>query len=228
MNTLATVTLFCVALSPLSSGYAQTLQGGSAEAGARLDQRVEHFELRDESFLEGLAKLSMAPVTGLHLGVEEAGRERLSDPRDRSVRFSLVLEHKQVREILDALCKFDARYTWSTDESSINVYPKESTNEPSNLLNLQLEKIPLRDISDAEQALTPLAKQLPKEQIGYVQIGGDNTYAKPWSITFEHLTVRQFINRIAEHMGPQTSWIWQGGKDSKMFTFLKGGFRVPR
>ena len=45
-------------------------------------------------------------------------------------------------------------------------------------------------------------------------------------LVFEHLTVRQFINRMAERMGTQTSWVWQGGKDERMLTFLKGGFHT--
>jgi hypothetical protein len=47
-----------------------------------------------------------------------------------------------------------------------------------------------------------------------------------WSTGFDHLTVRQFINRLADHMAPQTTWIWQGGKEERMFTFFKGGFHA--
>jgi hypothetical protein len=45
-------------------------------------------------------------------------------------------------------------------------------------------------------------------------------------VSFEHLAVRQFVNRLAEHMGSQSSWIWQGGRDERMFTFQKGGFQA--
>jgi hypothetical protein len=27
-------------------------------------------------------------------------------------------------------------------------------------------------------------------------------------------------------MGPRTSWVWQGGQNERMFTFLKGGFHT--
>jgi len=131
-----------------------------------------------------------------------------------------------VRDIVDTLCQFDSRYTWSSDGSSINVYARAVVADPTYFLNREFEKLSLKDIPDPGQALTPLAKQFPNEQIGYVQIGGDNRYAQPWTVDFEHLTIRQFMNRIAEHAGSQTVWIWRGGKDSRMFTFLKGGFYI--
>jgi len=57
---------------------------------------------------------------------------------------------------------------------------------------------------------------------------GDTSYAEPWSTVLERLTERQFINRIAEHMGNNTVWVWQGGKDERMFTFFRRGFHTFR
>jgi hypothetical protein len=94
-------------------------------------------------------------------------------------------------------------------------------------LNLRIDKIIVNGIPDPDQALTPLSKLFPEQQVGYAGSGlGENTYAEPWTAVFDHLTVRQFIDRIAEHMGPRTSWVWQGGKNERMFTFLKGGFHT--
>ena len=86
-------------------------QTPDAVAKPPLDQTIRHFELKDAALIDGLAELSSNPDVGLHLGVEEILRERLSDPRDRSVQFSLRLENKTVQEILDTLCQYDARYT---------------------------------------------------------------------------------------------------------------------
>jgi hypothetical protein len=221
------------------AGFLSILLGGSVfcqtmprqtqlapEANPSLEQRVLHFEMIEAALIDGIAELSSNSIPKLHLGIEEISREKLSDPRERSIRFSLRLENKTVKEILDTLCQFDARYAWSTDGDSINVYPRSGVDDNSNLLNLRLEHISLENIPDPDQALTPLARQFPTQQIGYIQMGGDNTYSKPWTVSLEHLTVRQFVNRIAEHMGSQTSWIWQGGKDARMFTFLKGGFHT--
>jgi len=117
----------------------------------------------------------------------------------------------------------------SEDGATINIYPRVTTDDMSYLFNLRVDKITLTDISDPNQALTPLSKKFPEQQVGYAGPAlGDKTYAKPWTIVLESLTVRQFIGRIAEHMGTQTSWVWQGGMCERMFTFLKGGFHTSR
>lgn len=204
--------------------------GDQSSAKLALQTRVVHFEVSDAILRDGLSKLSLANVEGLHLGFEEIIRDRIQDdPSAASPHFSLRLEGRTVREILDALCKSDPRYTWSEDEDSINVYPRASKDDSSYLFNLKIDRIAVSDIPDPDQGLTPLSILFPEQQVGYFGAGlGDNRYAKPWTSSFERLTVRQFINRIAEHMGPQTSWVWQGGRNERMFTFLKGGFRTSR
>jgi hypothetical protein len=191
-----------------------------------LDQEVAHYEFTNGSIIDGLAELSQNRSVQLHLGIEEILRERLQSPLDRSVRFSVVLEHKSVRDLLNALCSYDARYTWSTDGQTINVYPQARVSDPTDLLNFHIERIELAEVPDPDQALTPLSKLFPGEEIGYMQLGGEAAYDAPWTATFENLTVRQFMNRIAEHIGPRTVWSWQGGKDARVFSFGRGGFET--
>jgi hypothetical protein len=191
-----------------------------------LDVMVDYFDVTEASLRDALSELSLKNVQGLHLGFEEIIRNKIQDdPRASGAHFSLHLRDKTVREILNELCKSDARYSWSEDGATINVYPRATAGDSSYLLNLTIEKIDINDVPDPDQALTPLSKYFPKQQVGYAgSILGGNAYAEPWTTGFERLTVRQFINRIAEHIGPRTSWVWQGGKDERMFTFLKGGF----
>jgi hypothetical protein len=185
------------------------------------------FDLKDAILRDGIAKLASNPIDGLHLGIEEVLRENISDdPRAQNAHFSLHLENRTVREILNALCDSDSRYVWSSDGVSINVYPKATTGDASYLFNQLLERISVTAIPNPDQGLTPLAKLLPKEQIGYAGIGNDPEYAEPWTATFERVTVRQFINEIAEHLGPRSSWIWQGSRNERMFTFQEGGFQA--
>jgi len=204
----------------------------NAAQGARIsaklnqvDQEVTDYDFADGALLDGVAELSGTPNLQMHLGVEEILRARLATPRDRTVRFALHLEHKKVRDILDALCQNDPRYTWAADGSTINIYPKAHTTDSSYFLNFMIERIRLTNVPDPDQALTPLSELFPGV-VGYMQTGGDNTYEAPWTVTFGHLTVRQFANRIAEHAGSQTSWVWQGGKDAQVFTFVRGGFHT--
>lgn len=144
----------------------------------------------------------------------------------KASHFSLHLENPTVGDILDELCVSDMRYTWSEDGATINIYPRATEDDESYLLNLRMDKIEVKNVPDPDQALTPLSKNFPEQQIGYFGPGlGSNTYVKPWTTSFENLTVRQFANRLAEQMGPETSWVWDGGKGQRFFTFIKGGFQ---
>jgi hypothetical protein len=218
-----------LALLGSAPGHGQTssIQSGPVNLKPPLEQKVSHFELRDAIFREGIAELSSNPIEGLHLGFEEVLRGNINDnPRTQNPHFSLHLKNKTVREVLDILCDSDSRYVWSSDGVTINVYPKAApAPNPSYLLNYKLERITVTDIPNPDQGLTPLSKLLPNEQIGYAGVGSDPEYAKPWTVTLEHLTVRQFINRLAEHLGPRSVWIWQGSKNERMFTFQEGGFQ---
>ena len=187
------------------------------------------FDVTDGILLDGLAELSSKQIEGLHLGFEEIIRGNINDDRRTlNPHFSLHLKDNTIGETLDALCASDTRYSWSTDGLSINVPPRGEG--PAYLLNLRLERISLNEVPDPDQALTPLSRLLPNEPIGYFAPGlGDNQYAQPWTVAFGQVTVRQFINRLAEHMGPRTSWVWAGGSSERIVHFRKGCFfnRIP-
>jgi hypothetical protein len=226
MKRLIASALFVILLG--FSAVAQTAAGSAAPPSVQslLDRRISRFDVEDGILLDGIAELSSKPIEELHLGFEEIIRGDINDDRRILIpHFSLHLKDNTVGEILDALCASDTRYTWSIDGLSINVYP---TGEGfAYLLNLKLGSISFSKVPDPDQALTALSRLLPNEQIGYFGPGlGDNHYAQPWTVTFEQVTVRQFINRLAEHMGPRTSWVWAGSSDERMFTFLKGGFQA--
>ena len=221
-----------LALAPSTVGGAPRTYP-SVPAGAiksPLEAKVRSFDVTRGIVRDGVSQLSRANIEGLHLGFEEIIRDKIQDnPWTLGTLFSVHLEDKTVREILDALCQADARYAWSEDGASINIYPRATIGDPSYLLNLRLERIALSNMPDPDQALTPLWKLLPQQQIGYAGPGlGGNAYSEPWSVIFENLTVRQFINRIAEHIGPRSTWVWQGGQGERMFTFLKAGFSTSR
>jgi hypothetical protein len=207
---------------------AQEPQVGPSESFAPppLEQRIPLFKVTDADFFDALAVLSLNHIDGLHLGVEEIPREHLSDLPDMRIRFSLNLQHYTLGDILDTLCQSDNRYRWSIDKSTIDLFPSDGY-KTKNLLNLHIDRIDLNEIRDPEEALTPLAKSFPLEQIGYGEIGGKNTYEHPWTATFQNLTVREFANRITEHLGRQTIWVWQGGNDGRLFAFAKRGLK-PR
>jgi hypothetical protein len=221
MRRTAWSALVSLVLSLWSLGQAG---GNPAPTGLPLNQKIQHFEVTDTILRDGIVELASNSVSGLHLGFEEISRNKISDnPRSGGAHFSVHLENKTIHDILDALCSADPRYTWSSEGLSINVYPRATSADSTYLLNRRLEHISFENVPDPGEALTPLAQQIRDEQIGYTQSGGDVTYAKPWTVGFQNITVRQLINRIAEHIGPQSFWIWQGGSDERMFTFERVG-----
>src|SRR5262249_50546237 len=86
-----------------------------------LDTKLERFDIADAILRDGLSALSLSHVDGLHLGFEEIIRDRIQqDPWTQSPHFSIHLQGKTIRAILDELCKSDPRYKWSQDGDTIN------------------------------------------------------------------------------------------------------------
>jgi hypothetical protein len=130
-----------------------------------LDQELDLYTITDQTMMDGLSALSLNRDIKLHLGIEEVLRQRINGPMDRSHLMSLRLEHATVREVLNALCNSDKRYTWSVDGLSINVFPAARAGDPTDLLNSHVGRIDLSDVPDPDQALTPLAKMFPAGQV---------------------------------------------------------------
>jgi len=225
MKTAKRLTVLLLILSADSYGQTISVRTDRFPSTPALGNRLARFEVTDATLADALSKLSFEPITGLHLGIEEIIRTRDSELSDRSVRFSLNLHDVSVRDIVTTLCKFDSRYTWSTDGTSIDVYPREIVGDSSYLLNRALDSIALKNINGPADALTPLMKLVPGEQLGVAGIGLNNDYAEPWSMVFSHLTVRQLMNRLSEHYGPSGGWIWSGSKGQRFFAYFDHGFK---
>lgn len=188
-----------------------------------LDIPISHFELTNGTLFDGLSRLSSEPIP-LQLGFEEVLKQHDNDIGNPEPRFSIKLDHATVRAILDSLCSRDSRYVWSTDELIINVYPRAVKDDPSYLLNRKISSIEFDSLIDPYQALTPIARHFPTEQVGYRHLGGDVRYPIPLSVKFDNLTVRQIINRVTAHLGPQGGWTFFGSKQNRWFTFHNGYF----
>ncbi len=212
-----------VALAAAVFTLAAQADDGLGSSLAALDDLVPEFVITDSTFGEGISALSLSTSTELHLGFEEILHDNVSPAPPR---FSLALKNRTVRQVLDALCAHDTRYTWRQEGATLNIFPKEISDSDSYLLNRKLERITITAISNPEASLAFLDRQLPppREQLAYAGAGGDSQYSTPWTQSYEDITVRQFINRISEHMAPHTSWVFYGSKQERLFTFRKGGF----
>ena len=175
---------------PLAGGQTESRESDAADK--ILSTMVPEFELNKQTLLEGLWDLARGPVP-FAFGFEGVLKKKLADPDIREAQFSLVLKNRTVREILDALCQSDPRFTWSIDGATVNVFPRAIISDRSYLLNRDLERFDLKDATDVQQGLLAIVRQLPppNEQIANAQIGGDDTYPpEPWTVTYNNLTVR--------------------------------------
>jgi hypothetical protein len=141
-----------IALLLPAFAFGQTLQNPprtEIPAKSPLEVRISHFDVTDAVFRDGISGLSLNSVNGLHVGFEEIIRDKIQeDPRALSAHFSLHLEDRSVRQILDALCELDTRYTWSEDKASVNVYPRTTSQDPSYLPNFAIDHIEVNGIPD--------------------------------------------------------------------------------
>jgi hypothetical protein len=189
-----------------------------------LNERVARFEVIDRTMVESVAQFSSERLP-LNLGFEAVLKKKTSDPAT-DPRFTLKLEDKTVREILDALCAMDNRYTWSSDPSGVNMFPRATIGDATYFLNRQIDQLDISSASDPYDALTPLVRLFPAEQLAYAHLGGSVNFSQPWTATFKQLTVREFMNRLATHLGPSAGWTFYGADDGRWFNFHKGPYSV--
>lgn len=217
------------ALASLLTGLAISWAGASAQqppsAEAMLGAKIAHFELSGQTMHDGVSELSLQRIP-LALGFEQTLNTTYSRRDVPAVRFDLRLQNATVRQVLDALCARDPRYTWSVDGRTINIYPVATIGDRAYLLNRRIPLLKLVAITRPDQGLFALPKVLPPSdnQVAVAGIGGDDRYPPPpWTVTLDGLTVRQIVNRLAEHMGSRSVWILSGSKDFRAFFFNKYG-----
>jgi hypothetical protein len=204
---------FVFLISPLPSIHEELRPEAPANAtnvDSILNTKVPEFNLNEETIEVGLKRLASGSAA-FAMGFEHELKSKQMDPPILGPRLTLHLRTTTVREALDSMCRADSTYTWSTDDTLINVYPIKTVNDASYLLNRRLMRLDLKELTDIQQGLLAIVNQLPppKEQVAVAQIGGDDSYPpEPWTASYEELTVRQAINRLVRHMGKRGSWAW--------------------
>jgi hypothetical protein len=220
---------FCLSTLLLNASAFWTAPQIDAPKPSALSTSVPDFFLSSQTIFDGVSELNSEPVP-LAFGFESVLKVKFDDPVMPDPLINLTLKDATVKEILDALCKADPRYIWSLDGSTVNIYPRKTVDDPSYLLNRRLNKLEIKNIIDIQQGLLAITQQLPapQEQIAHAQMGGDTSYPpEPWTTTFENLTVRQAVNRLAGHMGAHSAWLFYGSQEFRAFSFYRLGFRKP-
>jgi hypothetical protein len=89
------------------------------------------------------------------------------------------------------------------------------------LLNKEIAVLELKGVTDAQEAVFTVANQAPgqKQQIALLQSGRSLKFAKPWTVSFKNITVREAFDRIAEQFGATSGWQFGGAADFRVITF---------
>jgi hypothetical protein len=186
-------------------------------ATSNLDNKMGDFSLDDKSLLDGVQILSKTNKR-ISIGFEKILTPKVADAEVPYPKVTVRLKNATTREALNALCAADPRFTWSLDGLTVNIFPRITVTDSKYLLKRKLPKFRLTAITDIDHGLFAIPEQLPGpvEQIAHSQIGGDDSYpTEPWSASFEDITVRQAVNRLAEHMGNSSSWIFRSRDTEK-------------
>jgi hypothetical protein len=222
IGTAAILTLATI-LRPFTPGVAAQANTPSVDGSSPLAGRVQSIIVHNSTILDGLAQLS-AQSSELSFSFEEILKPRFNDPEALQVRFSLDIRNRAVREVLDALCERDPRYTWTADGTAVNVFPRAVEHDGSYLMNRNIPQLELRDQKNAGEAAFAVVAELPPpfEQIAYAQAGGDISYAAPWHARLRNVTVRQAFNLIARQLNTRGGWVVSGSLEFRTIGFHNG------
>jgi hypothetical protein len=219
--------IFTVLASQLQSQVTENDTTLKSDLAAKLlNVIVPAFEVKDGTILDGIAVLTKAN-TGLAFSFEDDLKQEFHSEAISPTDFSITLQNRTVRQLLDELCRADSRFQWTRDGNMINVFPGHTANEgTSYLLNRKFNQLEFSGITNAQDAVFAAVKQLPPpfEQIAIAQAGGNIVYAAPWSAKYTGLTVRQALNIIALQLSSRSAWIFGGSKNFRTITFYTGSF----
>jgi hypothetical protein len=194
--------------------------GAQTPATALLDKKVSGFELRNETFFDGLAKVNAQ--TDLSIAIEFVLKDRISDRNITYPRLTARIQPGTVREALNQLCVLENQFTWSRYKNTINIYPASSSMLGEKyFMNRRLPRSIVAEISDPAEAIFRTVAVLPGplEQIAFSQSGGAPGFSRPWSLSLDGLTVRQAFDEIAEHLGRGYGWTLGGAREFRVMRF---------
>ncbi|MCI0746302.1 MAG: hypothetical protein L0Y58_12935 [Verrucomicrobia subdivision 3 bacterium] len=217
--TSCTVWLLLVVLLAARAGPLGPLDHGRQTAPDLLAQPIASLSLKGEFLLEGIAKLDSL-TTGVGFSVELVPGSDTAGPPP-SPRFSAEVTDVTLREALDWLCSLDKRYTWEQDRTTVNVFPRESGDDPRYFFNYPVTEIRFDDVANAYDAVRVAMRSLRGPAPRLVSWTGHDSanFAKPWTTGIAGVSVRQLFNRIAQQLGPEYGWIVSGNAKVRLFNF---------
>lgn len=191
-----------------------------------LDKKIDRFEVKNETLGDALGRLNQ--VFDISISIEAVLPEEgtIANPR-----LNGSVEATTVEGVLTWLCALDARYAWTRDDNSINFMPRSKASDPTYFFNRVLREPHFERVRRVDDAGIAVVHGLndPKENLIFLGIGGTQTFAEPWTVSFNNITVRQALNRIARHLGPTYGWQIGGTAQARLivFHYKLGGGATP-
>lgn len=219
--------LIALALFSAPVTHAQPYPETSVDPFQRI---VPTIVLSHQTMFEAFAKLYAA--TGIVVSVERvlapANRIDATDVLDDRTdpRFTATIASGDATKVLDEICALDGRYAWSRDGNMANVYPWATVSNPDYLFNRRIPIFQLTGQKNPGTAAVDAVAGLPgagaQSVPPLVVVGvGAFDFAQPWTIAFRDITVRQAINRIAQHLCTTCGWQLVGTKEPPTLMFYR-------
>jgi hypothetical protein len=192
-------------------------------------QRVDEIELRAESIFDAIGRLNQSFDIAISIEGILPAEGTVTNPK-----FTVRIENRSLAEVLTLLCELDNRYSWARDGKMVNLFPRALQNDPTYLFNQRLPVLHFENIREVSDAVMQVIHQVPgpPKQLIYWGLGGTQNFAKPLSVTYDDLTVRQAMNRIAQQLGPTFGWQVGGHSQTPAIVFhyklgTRPGYDVP-
>jgi hypothetical protein len=204
--------------SSLESSLSAQLQTGHAIDP--IEQQIEGTELKNDTILDALAKINER--TDMAISVELQLKANVSDPNPSYRRFTAVIPPGTVGAQINRICELDPKLKWSRYKNTINVYQRTPANaKDTYFVNRVVPNLTADDATDPKDIIFAALKRLPGplEQIAFLQSGGEFQFAKPWSVSFANLTVREVLDEAAEHVGSGYGWTLSGADNFRVVQF---------
>lgn len=196
--------------------HTSSKQAPTTNVSDPLEQKIESFELRDETIGEALGHLNQSFDISISIEGVLPEEGTVTNPK-----LNASMRNVTVAEVLDRLCVLDPRYTWARDGNRINLFPRASSNNPNYFLNRKLADLQFQNVRQVGDAVITIDRQAsdPNGGVIYMGIGQTQSFAESWTASFRNLTVRQALNRIAQQLGPTYGWQIGGTTKAKLIVF---------
>jgi len=196
-----------------------------------LEREIPGFEVSSVPMLVAVSKLRELGVMVSFEEVElDPNRDRIFNERNepvgvRKLAFSLRLQAKSTRQILDALVNADGEYTWKldTDSGMINIFPKSPVpgqQYAGSVLNWTVDKLDIK--GKGRLAVLQEDLSLKAHNITLFWRGSYDHYDSPISLNTKSTPVIEILNKISS-APRQLCWTLAGFKGGRILTLVPCG-----